>query len=203
MVTLGNLLLGEIIFGGLGGGLYGIILVALVGVFVAGLMVGRTPEWLGKKLGASEMKLVVLYALVGPLALLVPTAVAVVTGAGRAGLVTNSGPHGFTEIVYAYASSFANNGVSYAGLSANSPFYNSTTALAMLAGRYGLGILALAVAGALVSQPRRPATAGTLPTDTPMFGGLLVGTAVILTLLTYFPALALGPIVEQFAMTSH
>ncbi|MCC6627220.1 MAG: potassium-transporting ATPase subunit KdpA [Chloroflexi bacterium] len=199
MTLLVNMLLGEMVYGGLGAGLYSILMVALVGVFIAGLMIGRTPEYLGKRVGPPEMKLIMLYALMLPVAVLTLTAVAVVSGPGLAGLTTNDGPHGFTEILYAFTSSVANNGQSFAGLTANSPFYNITTTLAMMVGRFGLGISALALAGHLAAQPRRPPTSGTLPTDTALFGGVLAGTAIIVGALSAFPALALGPIVEHLA----
>ncbi len=197
MVPLVNMLLGESVFGGLGTGLYSIIVVALVGLFIAGLMVGRTPEYLGKQLGPPELKLIMLYTLASPVAVLLPAALALMLPAGLAGLTTNTGPHGLTEIFYAYASCFANNGQSFGGLSANSPFYNLTTAFAMMAGRFGLAIPALALAGRFARQGRRPVTTGTLPTDSFQFAGLVVATAVIVVGLGFFPALALGPLVEQ------
>jgi K+-transporting ATPase ATPase A chain len=199
-VTLVNMLLGEIVFGGLGTGLYGIVLVAVVALFVAGLMVGRTPEYLGKQITAAEMKLAGLYLIAPPLAILCLTALAVVTGAGKAGLATNTGVHGFSEILVAYTSSMANNGQSFGGLTANTPFYNVTTALAMMVGRFGLAIPALALAGLFAGQRRRPEGAGTMPTDTPMFAALVIGTALIVGALSYLPALALGPIVEQLSL---
>ncbi len=197
MVPLVNMMLGEIVFGGLGTGIYSIILVALVGLFIAGLMVGRTPEYLGKPLGPPELKLIMLYTLVSPVAILLPAALALMTKAGLAGLTTNTGPHGLSEILYAYTSCFANNGQSFGGLSVNSPFYNVTTALAMMLGRFGLAIPALALAGRFAKQGRRPVTTGTLPTDTLQFAGLVLATAVIVVGLGFFPALALGPLVEQ------
>ncbi len=197
LVPLVNMLLGEIVFGGLGTGLYSIILIALVGLFIAGLMVGRTPEYLGKQLGPPELKLIMLYTLASPVAVLLPAALALMTPGGLAGLTTNTGPHGLSEILYAYASCFANNGQSFGGLSANSPFYNLTTAFAMMAGRFGLAIPALALAGRFARQGRRPVTTGTLPTDSFQFAGLVVATAVIVVGLGFFPALALGPLVEQ------
>ncbi|MBC7911879.1 MAG: potassium-transporting ATPase subunit KdpA [Pyrinomonadaceae bacterium] len=196
-VPLINMLLGEIVFGGLGTGLYSIIMVALVGLFLAGLMIGRTPEYLGKKIGIPEIKLIMLYTLAAPAAILALTALAVVTTAGLAGLTTNDGAHGFTEIIYAYTSAVANNGQNFAGLSANSIFYNVTTAIAMIIGRFGLAIPALALAGHFAMQRRRPVTMGTLPTDSTAFGVLLVGAALIVGGLSYFPALALGPILEH------
>jgi K+-transporting ATPase ATPase A chain len=196
LVPLVFMLLGEVVFGGLGTGVYSIVMAALLGVFVGGLMIGRTPEYLGKKIGESEMRWVALYALLTPLVVLVLTAVAIATHAGRAGLVTNSGIHGFTEILYAFTSCMANNGQTMAGLNANTVFYNVTTVLAMLAGRYGLAALALALAGRFAVQRRLPTTAGTLPNDTPMFGALVFGTIVLVGALSFLPALALGPIVE-------
>ena len=201
-VLLANMLLGEIVFGGLGTGLYSIILIALVGLFLAGLMVGRSPEYLGKRIGITEIKFIMLYTLAAPVAILALTALAIMTKPGLAGLTTNGGAHGFTEILYAYASSFANNGQNFAGLSANSIFYNVTTALAMLAGRFGLAIPALALAGSFAMQQRRPATLGTLPAYTFTFGVLVVGTALIVGGLSYFPALALGPIIEHLFMST-
>ena len=196
MVPLVYMLLGEVVFGGLGAGVYSIIMAALVGIFLGGLMVGRTPEYLGKKIGGAEMRLVALYTLLTPMVVLVLTGMAVITNAGRAGLVTNSGPRGFTEILFAYASCMANNGQAMAGLSANSVFYNATTALAMLVGRYGLAALALALAGRFAAQRRLPSTAGTLPSDTPTFGVLVFGTILLGGALSFLPALALGPVVE-------
>jgi K+-transporting ATPase ATPase A chain len=198
MVPLVFMLLGEVVFGGLGAGVYSIVIVALVGVFLGGLMVGRTPEYLGKKIGSAETRWIALYALLTPMVVLALTGIAVVTKAGLAGLATNSGARGFTEIVFAYASCMANNGQTMAGLNVNSVFYNVTTTLAMLAGRYGLGVLALALVGRLAAQRRLPTTAGTLPSDTPMFGALVFGTVLLVGALCFFPALALGPIVEYF-----
>jgi K+-transporting ATPase ATPase A chain len=201
MIPLANMLLGEIIFGGLGSGIYSIIMIALVGLFLAGIMIGRSPEYLGKLIGTSEIKLITLYTLAGPVVLMALTAIAVVTKPGLAGLTVNGGPHGFTAIFYAYASSFTNNGQNFASLNANAPFYYVTTAMAMMVGRFGLAIPALALAGLFARQRRRPVTLGTLPTDTFSFGVLLVGTAVVVGGLSYFAALALGPIVEHFMMT--
>jgi len=202
MVMLLNMLLGEIVYGGLGTGLYGMIFVALIALFVGGLMIGRTPEHLGKQIGPPEMKIIALYTLVAPVVVLGLTALAVVTKPGLAGLTTNSGPHGFTEILFAYASAFSNNGQSMAGLSANNVFYNTTTIVAMLEGRYILAVLALSLAGRFVAMSRRPVSSGTMPSDGFVFGVLLAGTALLLSALNFLPALALGPIVEQFAMHS-
>ena len=198
LVPLVFMLLGEVVFGGLGAGVYSMVMVALVGVFLGGLMIGRTPEYLGKKIGSAETRWIALYALLTPVVVLALTAVAIATGAGRAGLVTNTGPHGFTEILFAYASSMANNGQNMAGLNANSVIYNLTTVIAMLAGRYGLAALALALAGRFAAQRRVPITAGSLPSDTPTFGALVFGTILLAGALCFLPALALGPIVEFF-----
>jgi K+-transporting ATPase ATPase A chain len=199
-VPLVDMLLGEIVYGGLGSGLYSMIFVALVALFVGGLMVGRTPEHLGKQIGPPEMKIIAVYMLVGPVTVLALTALAVVTNAGRSGLTTNTGAHGFTEILFAYDSAFANNGQSMAGLSANSIFYNLTTIVAMLMGRYPLAVLALALAGRLAAASRRPASRGTMPSDGMTFGVLLTATALLVGAINFLPALALGPIVEHFSM---
>jgi K+-transporting ATPase ATPase A chain len=196
LAPLACMLLGEVVFGGLGTGVYSIIIPALVGVFLGGLMIGRTPEYLGKKITSAETRWIALYALLTPMVVLVLTSVTVVTKAGRAGLVTNSGPRGFTEILFAYASCMANNGQTMAGLSVNSVFYNATTVIAMLAGRYGLAALALALAGRFAARRRLPFTAGTIPDDTLTFGALVFGTILVGAALCFLPALALGPIVE-------
>jgi len=190
------MLLGEVVFGGLGAGVYSVVMVALLGAFLGGLMVGRTPEYLGKKIGGSETRWIALYALVTPTVVLLLSGIAVATAAGRAGLVTNAGARGFTEILFAYASSVANNGMNMAGLNANTVFYNTTTALAMLAGRYVSAAIALALAGRFAAQRRFLTTAGTLPSDTPMFGALVFATIVLLGALCFFPALALGSFAE-------
>jgi len=197
LVTIVNMLSGEIVFGGLGTGLYSLVLIALVGLFVAGLMIGRTPEDLGKQVTVTEMKLIALYTIIAPLTILPLAAMALVTDAGLAGLTTNKGPHGLSEILVAYTTSMANNGQNFAGLSANTPFYNVTTALAMLAGRFGLAIPALALAGRFARQPSKPVTGGTLPTDTPLFAGLTIATILIVGALSYLPVLALGPLIEH------
>jgi potassium-transporting ATPase potassium-binding subunit len=199
MVPLVNILLGEIIVGGVGSGLYGILLFAIVALFVAGLMVGRTPEYLGKKLEAKEVKMTMLAILCLPLSILVFTAIAVVVEPGLAG-IANVGPHGFSEVLYAYTSGTGNNGSAFAGLSANTPFYNTTLGLAMLVGRFFMIIPMLAIAGSLAAKKTVPASAGTFPTHGGLFVGLLVGVIVIVGGLTFFPAVALGPIAEQFAM---
>jgi K+-transporting ATPase ATPase A chain len=202
MVPLLNMLLGEIVYGGLGTGLYGMIFVALIALFVGGLMIGRTPEHLGKQIGPPEMKIIAVYTLVAPVVVLALTALAVVTKPGLAGLTTNSGPHGFTEILFAYASAFANNGQSMGGLNANSVFYNTATIIAMLAGRYILAVLALSLAGRFAAMSRRPPSPGTMPSDGFVFGVLLAGTALLLGALNFLPALALGPIVEHLSIHS-
>jgi potassium-transporting ATPase potassium-binding subunit len=197
LVPLANMLLGEVVFGGLGSGLHGMVMLALVGVFMGGLMVGRTPEYLGKTLTAAEAKLVALYVLVTPLTVLPLTGWALATEAGQAGLTTNGGPHGFTEILYAFASCTANNGQTMAGLNANSVFYNVTTAVAMLAGRFGPAALALLLAGRFAAQGRKQATIGTLPCDTLTFGALTLAVVLLVGALCFLPALALGPVAEQ------
>ena len=197
LVLLVNLFLGEVIFGGLGTGLSGMIMTAVIAVFLAGLMIGRTPEYLGKKIGPCENKMVVLYALSGPASILALTAVAVSTKAGLTGLATNGGPHGLTEIVFGFASSFANNGQSFAGLNANTAFYNVTTAIAMMAGRYGLAVPTLLFAGIVARQKNTPPSKGTLPIDSLTFGVLLTAFLVVVTALSYLPVLTLGPILEN------
>jgi K+-transporting ATPase ATPase A chain len=196
MVPLVNMLLGEIVFGGLGTGIYGIVMIALVAVFLGGLMIGRTPAYLGKRLTASETKLVALYMLLTPLVVMGLAAVTVINRDGLAGIGTNPGAHGLTEVIYAYASSMGNNGQTMASLGANSPFYNLTTALAMLVGRFGLAGLALTLAGRFAAQGRLATTSGTLPSDTVSFGVLVLATVVIVGALNFFPALALGPVLE-------
>ena len=199
MIPLINMELGEIIVGGVGAGLYGMLLFVIVAMFVAGLMVGRTPEYAGKKLEAREVKMTMLAILVLPLAMLGFTAVAVVIDAGLAGLL-NKGPHGFSEVLYAYTSAAANNGSAFAGLTANSPFYNLTLGIAMLVGRFGMIVPMVAVAGSLAAKKRLAPSSGTLPSDGGLFVGLLVGVILIVGGLTFFPALALGPVVEHLAM---
>jgi K+-transporting ATPase ATPase A chain len=196
LVPLVNMLLGEVVFGGLGTGLYSLVMVALVGVFMGGLMIGRTPEYLGKTIKITEAKLIALYTLLTPLCVTALTAWAVASPSGRAGLVTNDGPHGFTEILFAYASCMANNGQTMAGLSANSLFYNMTTCVAMAAGRFALAGLALALAGRFAAQVRKRETIGSMPCDTPTFGVLVLGSVVLVGALSFAPALALGPIAE-------
>lgn len=199
MVPLVMMQLGEVVFGGVGTGLYGMLVFAVLAVFIAGLMIGRTPEYLGKKIEAYEMKLTSIVILVTPLVVLVGTAVAVLTEAGRAG-VANPGAHGFSEILYAFTSAANNNGSAFAGLSANTPFYNLALGLAMWLGRFGVIVPVLALAGALARKQRLPASAGTLPTHGPLFVVLLVGTVLLVGLLNYVPSLALGPVVEHFML---
>jgi potassium-transporting ATPase potassium-binding subunit len=199
MIPLINILLGEIIVGGVGAGLYGFLLFIILAVFLAGLMVGRSPEYLGKKISAREVKLTLLAILCAPLAILGLLAVAAVIPEGLAG-VQDKGPHGFTEMLYAYASAAGNNGSAFAGLTANSPFWNTTLAIAMLVGRFAMIVPMLAVAGALAAKPKVPESAGTFPTHGPLFVGLMVGVILIIGGLTFFPALALGPIAEHAAM---
>ena len=188
--------LGEIVFGGVGSGLYGMLLFAIVAVFVSGLMVGRTPEYLGKKIEAFEMKMASVAILLPCVMVLFGTAVAVTTEAGRAG-IANPGPHGFSEVLYAFSSASNNNGSAFAGLSANTPFYNLMLGLAMLVGRYGVAVPVLAIAGSLAKKRRIPAGAGTLPTHGPLFLVLLVAVVLLVGALTFLPALALGPIIEH------
>jgi K+-transporting ATPase ATPase A chain len=196
-VPLGNMLLGEILFGGLGGGLYSFVMLLLISLFIAGLMVGRTPEYLGKKLGPAETKRIMLYVVAYPAVILLLTAVAVALDEGRAGLTVNTGAHGYTQILFAYASAAANNGLTMASLNANSVFYNLTTPIAMVVGRFVLPALALSVAGLLANQARRPATNATVPTASWTFAGLVGGLIAIVGGLSYFVAVALGPVAEH------
>ncbi len=198
-VPMVNIMLGEIIFGGVGSGLYGMLLFVIVAMFVAGLMVGRTPEYLGKKLEAKEVKMAMLGILILPLSMLGWTALAVVLPVGT-GAMANAGPHGFSEALYAYVSATGNNGSAFAGLSANVPFWNDTLGLAMFMGRFLMIIPMLAIAGSLVRKKIVPTSAGTFPTDSPLFVGLVVGVILITGGLIFFPAVSLGPIVENYAM---
>jgi K+-transporting ATPase ATPase A chain len=191
--------LGEIIPGGVGSGLYGMVVMALIAVFVAGLMVGRTPEYLGKKVEAREIKFAMLAVLILPLCILGFSAVAAILPVALAGLL-NHGPHGLSEILYAYTSATGNNGSAFAGLTANTPYWNTTLGIAMVLGRFAYAIPVLAIAGALAAKPKLAATDGTFPTDGPLFIGLLIGVILIMGGLQFFPALALGPIVEHFQM---
>jgi K+-transporting ATPase ATPase A chain len=199
LVAMANMMLDEVVVGGPGSGLFGILLFAIVAVFVAGLMIGRTPEYLGKKIEAAEVKMTMLALLAVPAAILGLAALASVAPAGLAGL-GNDGAHGFSEILYASTSAAATNGSAFAGLNANEPFYNLTLAAAMFVGRFLVIVPVLCVAGTLAAKRRVPAGAGTLPTTGPLFAGLLAGTVVVVGGLTFFPALALGPIAEQLAL---
>lgn len=196
-----NIALGEVVFGGVGAGLYGMLIFAILGVFIAGLMVGRTPEFLGKKIGPKEMKLAMFAVLALEAGILVLSAIAVIAPAGLAGRLS-AGPHGLSEILYAYTSGVGNNGSAFAGLGAGSLFYTTTVGIAMLVGRYLFIVPVLAIAGSMGLKKQVPPSAGTFPTDTPLFTGLLVGVVVIVGALTFFPAYALGPILEQLLMTA-
>jgi K+-transporting ATPase ATPase A chain len=199
LVPMWLIQLGEVVYGGVGSGLYGMLMFAIIAVFVAGLMVGRTPEYLGKKIESYEMKMSSLVILITPALVLVGTSIGVVTAAGKAG-IANPGIHGFSEILYAFSSASNNNGSAFAGLSANTPFYNTALGFAMLFGRYWLAVPVLAIAGALARKKLVPTGAGTLPTHTPLFVGLLVGVVILVGALTFVPALALGPIVEHLTL---
>jgi K+-transporting ATPase ATPase A chain len=199
MVPLVNIGLGEIVFGGVGSGLYGLIVFAILAVFIAGLMVGRTPEYLGKKIEQYEMKMAALAILILPLSILGFSALAIVLPAGTSS-ITNPGPHGLTEVLYAYTSQTGNNGSAFAGLASNTPFYNWTGAFAMLIGRFAFHIPVLALAGSLVAKKVAPAGAGTFPTDGALFAGLVVGVILIVGALTFVPAYSLGPIIEHLLM---
>ncbi|MBQ0917587.1 potassium-transporting ATPase subunit KdpA [Hydrogenophaga aromaticivorans] len=199
MVPMVMMQLGEVVFGGVGAGLYGMLVFAIMAVFIAGLMIGRTPAYLGKKIEAHEMKMVAIAILVTPLLVLVGTAVAVMSEAGRAGIL-NPGAHGFSEVLYALSSAANNNGSAFAGLSANTPFYNVLLGLAMVFGRFGVIVPVLAMAGSLAAKQRATATDGTLPTHGPLFVALLVGTVLLVGLLNYVPALALGPVAEHLTL---
>jgi K+-transporting ATPase ATPase A chain len=199
MVPMVMMQLGEVVFGGVGTGLYGMLIFAILAVFIAGLMIGRTPEYLGKKIEAHEMKLTSMAILVTPIVVLAGTAIAVMTDAGKIG-AANPGAHGFSEILYAFTSAGNNNGSAFAGLSANTPFYNSMLGMAMWLGRFGVILPVLAIAGALARKKRLPVTAGTMPTHGPLFVLLLIGTVLMVGLLNYVPSLALGPVVEHLML---
>ncbi|MCC6744700.1 MAG: potassium-transporting ATPase subunit KdpA [Acidobacteria bacterium] len=200
LVALANMMLGEVVFGGVGAGLYGMLLFVVLTVFIAGLMVGRTPEYMGKKIEAFDVKMAMLAILVSPLAILVFSAVAVLSDDFGTSSLLNHGPHGLTEILYAYTSSAGNNGSAFAGLSANTPWYNTTLGVTMLLGRFFLIVPMLALAGNLAGKKAVPASAGTFPVTTPLFTTLLASVVVIVGALTFFPALGLGPIVEHLLM---
>jgi K+-transporting ATPase ATPase A chain len=199
MVPLVNMQMGELIFGGVGAGLYGMLMMVLLTVFIAGLMVGRTPEYLGKKVESREVRMVMLYVLVFPLVILVATGLSVVLPAGLQGL-NNAGPHGFTEILYAFTSTPANNGSAFAGITGATYYYNTVFGFATLIGRFGMQVPMLAAAGFLAEKKIAPESAGTFPVTTPLFVVLLISVIVIVGALTFFPAWSLGPIVEQLLM---
>ena len=196
-VLLVNMMLGEVSPGGVGSGLYGMLILALLSVFIAGLMVGRTPEFLGKKIQAAEMKLVAIYILMVPLVALGFAAVSILMTSGKASIL-NPGAHGLSEMVYAFVSSSNNNGSAFAGFNGATTWYNTTLGICMLVGRFALIVPVLAIAGSLGRKQTVPTSAGTLPTNTPLFAALLAGVTVIIVGLTYFPVLALGPIAEHF-----
>jgi len=198
-IPLWNMMLGEVVFGGVGSGLYGMLIFALMAVFIAGLMIGRTPEYLGKKIESFDMKMIAIAILATPVFVLACTSIAVMSADGRAG-IANPGPHGFTEILYAFTSSANNNGSAFAGLSANTPFYNIMTAIAMWFGRFAVIVPVLGVAGSLGAKKRLAVTAGTMPTHGPLFVALLIGTVVLVGALNYVPALALGPVIEHLML---
>lgn len=196
-----NIMLGEVIFGGVGSGLYGMLLFVFLAAFIAGLMVGRTPEYLGKKIEAKEIQMTIIAILLPSACILLPSALAVLLGSGLASRLS-AGPHGFSEILYAFTSAAGNNGSAFAGLNANTPFYNLLLGLAMWLGRLGVILPVLAIAGSLVRKKYTPPSSGTLPTDTLLFVGMLIAVILIVGALTFFPALALGPLVEQLLMTA-
>jgi K+-transporting ATPase ATPase A chain len=199
MVPLVNMQLGEVVFGGVGTGLYGMLIFAILAVFIAGLMIGRTPEYLGKKIEAYEMKMTSIAILVTPILVLAGTAIAVMTDAGKAG-IANPGAHGYSEILYAFTSAANNNGSAFGGISANTPFYNTMLAIAMWFGRFGVIVPVLAIAGSMAAKKRIAATEGTMPTHGPLFISLLIGVVLLVGLLNYVPALALGPVIEHLVL---
>jgi K+-transporting ATPase ATPase A chain len=199
MVPLVNIMLGEVVFGGVGAGLYGVVVFVILSVFIAGLMVGRTPEYLGKKIESYDVKMAMLAVLILTLTILGFTAIAVATPAGTAG-ISNPGPHGFSQVLYAYVSSAGNNGSAFAGLNANTLWYNTSTAFAQLLGRFFMIIPILAIAGSLAKKKIVPESAGTFPVTGLLFSGLLVAVILIVGALTFFPALSLGPILEHLLM---
>jgi K+-transporting ATPase ATPase A chain len=199
LIPLWNMMLGEVVFGGVGSGLYGMIVFALMAVFIAGLMIGRTPEYLGKKIESFDMKMIAIAVLVTPLLVLAGTSIAVMSADGRAG-IANPGAHGFSEILYAFTSSANNNGSAFAGLSANTPFYNYLTAFCMWFGRFGVIVPVLGIAGSLAAKKRLAITEGSMPTHGPLFVVLLIGTVLLVGALNYVPALALGPVIEHLQL---
>jgi K+-transporting ATPase ATPase A chain len=202
MVPLVNIMLGEVIFGGVGAGMYGILIFVVLSVFIAGLMVGRTPEYLGKKVESYDVKMAMLAILIFPLAILVLTAISVVSPEFGTSSLLNQGPHGLSEILYAYTSGTGNNGSAFAGLSANTMWYNTTIGIAMLLGRFLIIVPMLAIAGNLGRKKIVPPSLGTFPVTTPLFAALLVSVILIVGALTFFPVLSLGPIVEHLLMHS-
>ena len=199
MVPLANIMMGEIIFGGVGAGMYGMLIFVILSVFIAGLMVGRTPEYLGKKVQAYEVQLSMLYVLIFPLIILGFAAVSVLVPAGLAG-ISNHGPHGLSQVLYAYTSAAGNNGSAFAGINANTHWYNSTMGIAMLAGRFLMIVPMLAVAGSLATKKIVPPSLGTFPVNSTLFTVLLVSVVLIVGALTFFPALSLGPILEHLLL---
>jgi K+-transporting ATPase ATPase A chain len=202
LVPLTNILLGEVIFGGVGAGMYGVLVMIVLSVFIAGLMVGRTPEYLGKKIESYDVKMAMLYVLIFPLSILVLTAISVLSDSFGLTSLNNSGPHGLSEILYAFTSGTGNNGSAFAGLNANTYWYNTTIGLAMLVGRFMMIIPMLAIAGNLGNKKAVPASLGTFPVTTPLFATLLVSVILIVGALTFFPVLSLGPIVEHLLMNA-
>jgi K+-transporting ATPase ATPase A chain len=200
MVPMVNILLGEIVFGGVGAGLYGMLIFVIISVFIAGLMVGRTPEYLGKKIEAYDVQLAMLYLLIFPLIILSLSAISVLAHGFGLSALTNQGPHGLSEILYAYTSATGNNGSAFAGLSANTRWYNITLGIAMFAGRFLMIVPMLAIAGSLAKKRRTPASAGTFPVTTPLFTALLTSVILIVGALTFVPALSLGPVLEHLMM---
>ncbi|MEB3108219.1 potassium-transporting ATPase subunit KdpA [Citrobacter koseri] len=199
MVPMWLMQIGEVVFGGVGSGLYGMLLFVLLAVFIAGLMIGRTPEYLGKKIDVREMKMTALAILITPTLVLLGTALAMMTETGRSGML-NPGPHGFSEVLYAVSSAANNNGSAFAGLNASTPFWNCLLAFCMFVGRFGVIIPVMAIAGSLVGKKRQPASPGTLPTHGALFVGLLIGTVLLVGALTFIPALALGPVAEHLSL---
>jgi K+-transporting ATPase ATPase A chain len=199
MVPLANIMLSEVVFGGVGSGLYGMVIYVVLSVFIAGLMVGRTPEYLGKKIEAYDVKMAMLTTLIFPLIILALTAISVVKDYGTSS-IANPGPHGFSEVLYAYTEGAANNGSAFGGLNANTLWYNSTIGMDMLIGRFLMAIPVLALAGNLAKKKYVPPSLGTFPVTTPLFTALLIGVILIVGALTFFPALSLGPILEHLQM---
>jgi K+-transporting ATPase ATPase A chain len=202
LVPLTNIMLGEVVFGGVGAGLYGILIFVILSVFIAGLMVGRTPEYLGKKIESYDVKMAMLYALIFPLVILIFAGISSVSPSFGTSQLNNAGPHGLSEILYAFTSGAGNNGSAFAGISANTLWYNTTLGMAMLVGRFMMIVPMLALAGNLARKKTVPPSLGTFPVTTPLFTTLLVSVIVIVGALTFFPALSLGPIVEHLLMNS-